>query len=81
MAPKDGTGAERNARYERIGKASAKAIKNMLAGTVLGDKLRAKGYTWLTEKKAPQEADRGSQLPSGDVPVADVRAGSKAANH
>jgi glycosyltransferase involved in cell wall biosynthesis len=56
---KDGTGAERNARYERIGKASAKAIKNMLAGTVLGDKLRAKGYTWLTEKKAPQEADRG----------------------
>jgi hypothetical protein len=53
MAPKDETGAERNARYERIGKASGKAIKNMLAGTVLGDKLRAKGYTWVPEKKEP----------------------------
>jgi hypothetical protein len=46
MAPKDETGTERKARKERIEKASAKAIKNMLAGTALGDKLRAKGYTW-----------------------------------
>jgi hypothetical protein len=62
MAPKDETGAERKARYERIGKASAKTIKNMLAGTArgdklagtaLGDKLRAKGYTWVPEKKEP----------------------------
>jgi hypothetical protein len=51
MAPKDETGAERKARYERIGKASAKTIKTMLAGTALGDKLRAKGYTWVPEKK------------------------------
>jgi hypothetical protein len=51
MAPKDETGAERKARYERIGKASAKTIKNMLAGTALGDKLRAKGYTWVPENK------------------------------
>ena len=51
MAPKDETGAERKARYERIGKASAKTIKTMLAGTTLGDKLRAKGYTWVPEKK------------------------------
>ena len=51
MAPKDETGAERKARYERIGKASAKTVKNMLAGTALGDKLRAKGYTWVPEKK------------------------------
>jgi len=53
MAPKDETGAERKARYGRIGKASAKTIKNMLAGTALGDKLRAKGYTWVPEKKEP----------------------------
>jgi len=53
MAPKDETEAERNVRYERIGKASAKTIKNMLAGTALGDKLRAKGYTWVPEKKDP----------------------------
>jgi len=51
MVPKDKTEAERKARYERIGKASAKTIKNLLAGTVLGDKLRAKGYTWVPEKK------------------------------
>jgi len=51
MAPKDETGAERKARYERIGTASAKTIKTMLAGTALGDKLRAKGYTWVPEKK------------------------------
>jgi|GEM_PF-4201306 len=53
MAPKDETVAEKSARYERIGKASAKAIKNMLAGTALGGKLRAKGYTWVPEKKDP----------------------------
>ena len=53
MAPKDEIGAERKARYGRIGKASAKTIKNMLAGTALGDKLRAKGYTWVPEKKEP----------------------------
>jgi hypothetical protein len=53
MAPKDETGEERKARYERIGKASAKTIKNMLAGTALGDKLRAKGYVWIPEKKEP----------------------------
>jgi len=58
MAPKDGTGAERKARYERIGKASAKTIKNMLAGTALGDKLRAKGYTWVPENK--QRSNKGS---------------------
>ena len=51
MVPKDETAAERQARYERIGKASAKTIKNMLAGTMLGDKLRANGYTWVPEKK------------------------------
>jgi hypothetical protein len=28
-------------------------LKNMLAGTVLGDKLRAKGLTWVPEKKEP----------------------------
>jgi hypothetical protein len=57
MAPKDETGAERNARYERIGKASAKSIKNMLAGTALGDMLRAKGYTWVPEKKEPPKKE------------------------
>jgi hypothetical protein len=51
MAPKDETGVERKARYERIGMASAKTIKNMLAGTALGGKLRAKGYRWVPEKK------------------------------
>jgi hypothetical protein len=51
MAPEDKTAAERKARYGRIGTASAKTLKNMLAGTVLGDKLRAKGYTWVPEKK------------------------------
>jgi hypothetical protein len=51
MAPKDETGAERKARYERIGKASAKTIKAMLAGTALGDTLRAKGYSRVPEKK------------------------------
>jgi hypothetical protein len=45
MAPNDETAAERRARYGRIGKASAKTIKNMLAGTALADKLRAKGLT------------------------------------
>jgi hypothetical protein len=58
MAPKDETAAERKARYERIGKASAKTIKNMLAGTALGNKLRAKGFTWVPETKAP--AKKGS---------------------
>jgi hypothetical protein len=29
MAPKDGTGAERNARYKRIGKASVKAQEHV----------------------------------------------------
>jgi hypothetical protein len=53
MAPNDKTGAERKARYERIGKASAKTIKNMLAGTALGGKLRARGYTWVPENKEP----------------------------
>ncbi len=51
MAPKDETGVERKARYERIGMASAKTIKNMLAGTALGGKLRAKGYRWVPDKK------------------------------
>jgi hypothetical protein len=56
MEPKDGTEAETNARYKRIGKASAKTIKNMLAGITLGDKFRAKGYTWVPEKKeAPKK--------------------------
>jgi hypothetical protein len=55
MAPKDETGAERKARYERIGKASAKTIKNMLAGTALGHKLRAKGYTWVPENNEPSK--------------------------
>jgi hypothetical protein len=55
MAPKDETGVERKARYERIGMASAKTIKNMLAGTALGDKLRAKGYTWVPEKTEPSK--------------------------
>jgi hypothetical protein len=41
MAAKDGTEAERNPRYKRIGKASAKAIKNTLAGTALEDPLHA----------------------------------------
>jgi hypothetical protein len=58
MAPKDETAAERKARYERIGKASAKTIKNMLAGTALGNKLRAKGFAWVPETKAP--AKKGS---------------------
>jgi hypothetical protein len=57
MAPKDGTEAERNARYKRIGQASAKAIKNTLAGTALGDKLRAKGYMWVPEKKEPPKKE------------------------
>jgi hypothetical protein len=65
MAPKDETGAERKARYERIGTASAKTIKTMLAGTALGDKLRAKGYTWVPEKNdsSKKGADRSGQLP------------------
>jgi hypothetical protein len=53
MAENDETEAERKARYQRIGKASAKTIRNMLAGTVLGEKLRAKGFTWVPEKKDP----------------------------
>jgi hypothetical protein len=53
MAPKNETGIERKARHERIGKASAKTIKNMLAGTALGNKLRAKGYTWVPKNKEP----------------------------
>ena len=53
VAPKDETGAERKARYERIGKASAKTIKNMFAGTALADKLRAKGYAWVPKSKDP----------------------------
>jgi hypothetical protein len=56
MAPNDETAAERKARYGRIGKASAKTIKNILAGTALGAKLRAKGYRWVPEKKeAPKK--------------------------
>jgi hypothetical protein len=51
--PKDETATERAARYERIGKASAKTIKNMFAGTALADKLRAKGYTWVPKSKDP----------------------------
>ena len=43
MAPEDETGAEGNARYERIGKASAKTIKNMLAGTALGGQVQGRG--------------------------------------
>jgi len=53
MADNEETDAKRKARYERIGKASAKTIKNMLAGTPLGEKLRAKGFTWVPEKKEP----------------------------
>jgi hypothetical protein len=52
MAPNDETAAERKARYGRIGKASAKTLKSILAGTALGDKLRAKGYA-VPEKKEP----------------------------
>ena len=51
MTPNDETETEREARYRRFGKASAKAIKNTLAGTALGEKLRARGYTWVPEKK------------------------------
>ena len=51
MAPKDETEVERKARYERIGKASAKTIRNMLAGTALG----AKGYTWVPKKTEPSK--------------------------
>jgi hypothetical protein len=58
MAPKDETAAERKARYDRIGTASAKTIKNVLAGTTLGEKLRAKGYTWVPEKKVPPKEER-----------------------
>jgi hypothetical protein len=43
MEPKDETRAERKARYERIGKASAKTIKNMLAGTVVGGQAQGQG--------------------------------------
>jgi hypothetical protein len=57
LGPKDDTEAERNARYKRIGKASAKAIKNTLAGTALGEKLRAKGYMWVPEKKEPPKKE------------------------
>jgi hypothetical protein len=53
MAPKDGTEAERNARYERIEKASAKTIKNMLAGTVLGDKLSPRATHACRKRKTP----------------------------
>ncbi len=55
MAPNDETGAQRKAHYERIGKASARTIKNMLAGTALGSKLRARGYTWVPENKVPSK--------------------------
>ena len=63
MAPKeteqkDETATERAARYERIGKASAKTIKNMFAGTALADKLRAKGYTWVPKSKDPPKDGR-----------------------
>ncbi len=58
MAPKGETGAERKVRYERIGKAAAKTIKDMLSGSALGHKLRAKGYTWMPEKKErPKKGD------------------------
>ncbi len=57
MVSKDETAAERKARYGRIGKASAKTLKNMLAGTVLGEKLRAKGHTWVPEKKEPSKKE------------------------
>ena len=43
---------ERKARYERIGKASAKTIKNMLAGTPLGEKLRAKALRGCRRRKS-----------------------------
>ena len=56
--PKDETATERAARYERIGKASAKTIKNMFAGTSLADKLRAKGYTWVPKSKDPPKDGR-----------------------
>jgi hypothetical protein len=57
MAPKGETAEERKARYQRIGKASAKTIRNMFAGTALADKLRAKGYAWVPEKKEPSRED------------------------
>jgi hypothetical protein len=57
MATNDETAAERKARYGRIGKASAKTIKSMLAGTALGDKLWAKGYTRELERKEPAKRD------------------------
>jgi hypothetical protein len=56
MAPKDETSTERKARYERIGKASAKTVKNMFAGSPLADKLRAKGFTWVPNKKEPPKS-------------------------
>ena len=57
-APKDSTGTERTARYERIGKASAKTIKSMFAETPLAQKLRAKGYSWVPKSKGPKDTDR-----------------------
>jgi hypothetical protein len=54
-APKDETGTERTARYERIGKATAKTIKNMFGETALAHKLRAKGYTWVPKSKDPSK--------------------------
>ena len=57
MAPNDETAAERKARYGRIGRASAKTIKSMLAGTALGDKLWAKVYTRELEKKEPAKRE------------------------
>jgi hypothetical protein len=54
MAPKDETEAKRKARYERLGKASAKNINKLLAETDLGDKLRAKGLnSRVGVKKSP----------------------------
>jgi len=56
MAAKDETSTERKARYGRIGKASAKTIKNMLAGSPLADKLSAKGFTWVPNNKEPPKS-------------------------
>jgi hypothetical protein len=57
MATKDETAAERKLRYQRVGTASAKTIKNMLAGTTLGEKLRARGHTWVPEQKDPPKKE------------------------
>ena len=75
MAKKDESEAERKARYERIGKASAKTIKNVLAGTPLAEKLRAKGFTWVPEKKESRRKMTDGNWP-GVAVIDHVRSGN-----